>query len=62
MNQPKRVEKCKILIANTPMDTDKVKVGTNIIAVIDLVFLSPPPPPQAFQRPDHSSRICLHYY
>ena len=34
MNQPKRMEKCKILIANTPMDTDKVKVGTNIIAVI----------------------------
>lgn len=26
VNQPKRVENCKILIANTPMDTDKVKV------------------------------------
>ncbi|CAI4224134.1 unnamed protein product [Auanema sp. JU1783] len=26
MYQPKRVEKAKILIANTPMDTDKVKV------------------------------------
>ena len=40
VNQPKRMEKCKILIANTPMDTDKVKVGTSIIAVIVLVFLS----------------------
>lgn len=26
VNQPKRVEKAKILIANTPMDTDKIKV------------------------------------
>ncbi|KAL8593976.1 T-complex protein 1 subunit beta [Nucella lapillus] len=26
VNQPKRVENCKILIANTPMDTDKIKV------------------------------------
>jgi len=26
LNQPKRVEKAKILIANTPMDTDKIKV------------------------------------
>jgi hypothetical protein len=26
VNQPKRLENCKILIANTPMDTDKVKV------------------------------------
>jgi len=25
-NQPKRIEKAKILIANTPMDTDKVKI------------------------------------
>jgi T-complex protein 1 subunit beta len=26
VNQPKRIEKAKILIANTPMDTDKIKV------------------------------------
>ena len=26
LNQPKRIEKAKILIANTPMDTDKIKV------------------------------------
>lgn len=26
VNQPKRIEKAKILIANTAMDTDKVKV------------------------------------
>uniref|UniRef100_A0A4D5R9W8 T-complex protein 1 subunit beta n=1 Tax=Scolopendra viridis TaxID=118503 RepID=A0A4D5R9W8_SCOVI len=26
VNQPKRVEKARILIANTPMDTDKIKV------------------------------------
>lgn len=26
LNQPKRVENARILIANTPMDTDKIKV------------------------------------
>jgi len=26
VNQPKRIENAKILIANTPMDADKVKV------------------------------------
>ncbi|RHZ47472.1 hypothetical protein Glove_579g4 [Diversispora epigaea] len=26
VNQPKRIEKAKILVANTPMDTDKIKV------------------------------------
>ena len=26
VNQPKRVENARILIANTPMDTDKIKV------------------------------------
>lgn len=31
LNQPKRIEKARILIANTPMDTDKVKVfGTRV--------------------------------
>ena len=33
VNQPKRVEKCKILIANTPMDTDKIKVFGSKIKV-----------------------------
>lgn len=27
VNQPKRIENAKILIANTAMDTDKIKVG-----------------------------------
>jgi len=27
MNQPKRLENAKILIANTSMDTDKIKVN-----------------------------------
>ncbi len=26
VNQPKRIENARILIANTPMDTDKIKV------------------------------------
>ena len=31
VNQPKRVENARILIANTPMDTDKIKVWLNVI-------------------------------
>ena len=30
VNQPKRIENAKILIANTPMDTDKIKVKHKI--------------------------------
>lgn len=33
VNQPKRMEKAKILIANTPMDTDKIKVFGSRIRV-----------------------------
>ncbi len=33
VNQPKKVENAKILIANTPMDTDKIKVSWYIFAV-----------------------------
>lgn len=36
MNQPKRVEKAKILIANTPMDTDKIKVFGSRVRVDSL--------------------------
>lgn len=33
VNQPKRIENAKILIANTGMDTDKIKVcdGTTVL-------------------------------
>ena len=31
VNQPKRVENARILIANTPMDTDKIKVTFNFL-------------------------------
>jgi hypothetical protein len=30
VNQPKRIENARILIANTPMDADKVKVNAGI--------------------------------
>lgn len=33
MNQPKRIENARILIANTPMDTDKIKVFGSKISV-----------------------------
>lgn len=33
IHQPKRLENCRILIANTPMDTDKIKVFGSSIKV-----------------------------
>lgn len=33
MHQPKRIENANILIANTPMDTDKIKVFGSTIKV-----------------------------
>lgn len=33
VHQPKRIENAKILIANTPMDTDKIKVFGSKISV-----------------------------
>lgn len=33
LHQPKRIENAKILIANTPMDTDKIKVFGSKIKV-----------------------------
>lgn len=42
VNQPKRIENAKILIANTGMDTDKIKVSGfhntfNVIETIDIL-------------------------
>ena len=34
LNQPKRVENARILIANTPMDTDKIKVSNSYFSLI----------------------------
>ena len=34
VNQPKKVENAKILIANTPMDTDKIKVSMYIVIAV----------------------------
>ena len=34
MHQPQRVENAKILIANTPMDTDKIKVFGSRVKVL----------------------------
>lgn len=44
VNQPKKIENARILIANTPMDTDKIKVfgsrvkvdSTAVIADLEL--------------------------
>lgn len=33
VHQPKRIENAKLLIANTPMDTDKIKVFGSKISV-----------------------------
>ena len=33
VNQPKRLENANILVANTPMDTDKIKVGKPMLTL-----------------------------
>jgi hypothetical protein len=40
MHQPQRVEKAKILIANTPMDTDKIKVFGSRVKVDNIAKVS----------------------
>jgi len=60
VNQPKRMEKAKILIANTPMDTDKVKVfGTRVrvdavskVAELELA--------EKEKMKDKVAKICAH--
>ena len=39
VNQPKRVENAKILIANTPMDTDKIKVLSFMLLQLGVIFV-----------------------
>jgi T-complex protein 1 subunit beta len=40
MHQPQRVENAKILIANTPMDTDKIKVFGSRVKVDNVAKVS----------------------
>jgi len=40
MHQPQRVENAKILIANTPMDTDKIKVFGSRVKVDNIAKAS----------------------
>ncbi|KAL9655632.1 hypothetical protein ABK040_002295 [Willaertia magna] len=40
VGQPKVMENCKILVANTPMDTDKIKIGGAIVKTSSIEMLS----------------------
>jgi chaperonin GroEL (HSP60 family) len=40
VNQPKRIENARILIANTPMDADKVKVDACVCLYSQLTLIS----------------------
>ena len=40
VNQPKRIENAKILVANTSMDADKIKASMNKIPLLYLGLVS----------------------
>ena len=53
MHQPKRVENAKILIANTPMDTDKIKVFGSRVKVETVAKVA------EIEVADKVSRTCM---
>ena len=58
VNQPKRLENANILVANTPMDTDKIKVSK-----INEPLKHPKKRQQNFQKKNklYSPRQIMHY-
>lgn len=40
VGQPKKMENCKILVANTPMDTDKIKINGAVVKTASIATLS----------------------
>ena len=53
VHQPKRVENAKILIANTPMDTDKIKVFGSRVKVETVAKVA------EIEVAEKASRTCM---
>jgi len=60
VNQPKRMENCKILIANTPMDTDKVKVFGSRVKVDAVSKVAELELAEKEKMKDKVKKICDH--
>lgn len=60
VNQPKRIENAKILIANTPMDTDKIKVFGSRIKVESIAKLGELEVAEKEKMKDKVNQILAH--
>ncbi|XP_074603767.1 chaperonin containing TCP1 subunit 2 [Brevipalpus obovatus] len=60
VNQPKRIENAKILIANTPMDTDKIKVFGSRIKVESIAKLGEIEVAEKEKMKDKVNQILAH--
>lgn len=60
VHQPNRVENCKILIANTPMDTDKIKVFGSTIKVDSMAKIAELEIAEKEKMKDKVERIIKH--
>ena len=59
VRQPKRVENAKILIANTPMDTDKIKVFGSRVRVESVAKVAELEVAEKEKMAEKVSRNCL---
>lgn len=59
-HQPKRVENAKILIANTPMDTDKIKVFGSRVRVENVAKVAEIEVAEKEKMKDKVDQICKH--
>jgi T-complex protein 1 subunit beta len=60
MHQPQRIENAKILIANTPMDTDKIKVFGSHIKVDSMAKIAELEMAEKEKMKDKVNRILSH--
>lgn len=60
MHQPKRVEKARILIANTPMDTDKIKVFGSRVRVDSMAKIAELEVAEKEKMKDKVTKILKH--
>jgi len=60
MHQPRRVENAKILIANTPMDTDKIKVFGSRVKVDNIAKVAEIELAEKEKMKDKVDMICKH--
>ena len=60
VNQPKRIENARILVANTPMDTDKIKVFGSKIKVDAVSKVAELELAEKQKMKDKVDKICKH--